>query len=97
MVECACVLNRFSCVQLFANLWTVAHQAPLPKGFSRQEYWSVLLFPSPWSLPDPGIEPASLTSTALAGEFFTTSSTWAGETVDMKALLEWIQDTVGKM
>ena len=91
------MLNRFSCVQLFANLWTVAHQAPLPKGFSRQEYWSVLLFPSPWSLPNPGIEPASLTSTALAGEFITTSSTWAGEMVDMKALLEWIQDTVGKM
>ena len=45
--------------------WTAALQAPLSKGFSRQEYWSGLLCPSP------GIEPASLTSPALAGEFFT--------------------------
>ena len=40
--------------------WTVAHQAPLPKGFPRQEYWSGLSFPSPGHLPNPGIEPASL-------------------------------------
>ena len=39
--------------------WTVAHQAPLPKGFPRQEYWSGLSFPSPGHLPNPGIEPAS--------------------------------------
>ena len=37
--------------------WTVAHQAPPPMGFSRQEYWSGLPFPSPGDLPDPGIEP----------------------------------------
>ena len=47
-------LNR---VRLFATLWTVAHQAPLSMGFSRQEYWSGLPFPSPGDLPDPGIEP----------------------------------------
>ena len=44
---CACVLSRFSRVQLFENPWTVAHQAPLSMGFSRQEYWSGLPFPSP--------------------------------------------------
>ena len=44
--------------------------------FSRQEYWSELQCPPPGDLPDPGIEPASLTSPALAGRFFTTSATW---------------------
>ena len=56
--------------------WTVALQALLSMGFSRQEYWSGLPFPSPQGLPEPGIEPASLTSPALAGRFFTTSATW---------------------
>ena len=59
-------------VQRFAAPWTVAHQAPLSMGFSRQEYWSGLAFPSPGDLPGPGIEPASL---AAAGGFFTTSAT----------------------
>ena len=45
-------------------------------GFSRQEYWSGLPGPPSGDLPDPGIEPASLTSLALAGRFFTTSATW---------------------
>ena len=53
----------------------VAHQAPLCMGFSRQEYWSGLLYPHPKDLPDPGIEPMSLMSPALAGRFFTTSAT----------------------
>ena len=53
------MLSSFSHVQLFAMLWTVAHQAPLSIGFSRQEFWSGLPFPSPEDLPDPGIEPAS--------------------------------------
>ena len=39
--------------------WTIAHQAPLSMGFSRQEYWSGLPFPSPGDLPNPGIEPGS--------------------------------------
>ena len=47
--------------------WTVAHQTPLSMGFSRQEYWSELTFPSLWDLPDPGRKPAS---PALAGGFF---------------------------
>ena len=50
--------------------WTVAHQAPLSMGFSRQEYWSGLPCPPPGDLEDPGIEPASVTSPAVAGGFF---------------------------
>ena len=52
----------------FAAPWTVAHQAPLSMGFSRQEHWSGLPFPPPGDPPDPGIEPVS---PALAGGFFT--------------------------
>ena len=59
LVLCGFVLSRFSRVQLFVTLWTVAHQAPLPMGFFRQEYWSWLLCPPPWDLLDPGIEPAA--------------------------------------
>ena len=66
------MLSHFSHVQLFMTPWTVAHQAPLSVGFSRQEYWSGLPFPTPGDLPDPGIESASLVSPALAGGFFTT-------------------------
>ena len=55
----------------FAIAWTVTQQAPLPIGFSRQEYWNGLPFPSPGDLPDLGKEPLSL---ALAGRFFTTES-----------------------
>ena len=62
---CACVLSRSSCVQLFATLWTVARQGPLSMGFSRQEYWSGLPFPSPGHLPDPGL---TLGSPALQAE-----------------------------
>ena len=47
--------------------WIVAHQAPRSMRFSRKEYWSELPFPPPRDLPDPGIEPTSLTSPALAG------------------------------
>ena len=64
-----------SVAQLYPTLrtpWTVAHQAPLSMGFSRQEYWSALPFPLPRDLLDLGIEPMSLESPALAGGFFTT-------------------------
>ena len=47
------MLIRFSCVRLFATPWTVAHQAPVSMGFSRQEYWHGLPFPPPGDLPDP--------------------------------------------
>ena len=53
------LLSHFSRVRLFVTPWTIAYQAPLSMGFSRQEYWSGLLFPSPGNLPDPGIEPGS--------------------------------------
>ena len=54
-----CKLSRFSHVRLFVTSWTVAHQAPLSMGFSRQEYWSGLLCPPPGDLPDLEIEPES--------------------------------------
>ena len=67
------VLSHFSRVRLFATLWTVARQAPLSTGFSRQESWSGLPCPPPGNLPNPGIKPASLTS---ADRFFTAGATW---------------------
>ena len=67
---------RLSRVRLLAIPWTAAYQAPLSMGFSRQGYWSGCPFPSPGDLPNPGIEPVSLMSPALAGDFFTSSTTW---------------------
>ena len=64
------MLSRFSRVQLF-----VARQVPLSMGFLRQEYWSGLPWPPPGDLLNPGIEPMSLMSPALASGFFTTSTT----------------------
>ena len=64
---CVCVCTRasvLSCIQLFVTLWTVAHQALLSVGFSRQEYWNGLPFPPLGDLPNPGIKPASLASPA---------------------------------
>ena len=60
-----------SCLTL-CDLWTVAPQAPLSMGFSRQEYWSGLPFPYPRDLPGPGIELASAAAPALAGGLITT-------------------------
>ena len=56
---CIPVADSCRCVRLFATPWTVAYQAPLSMGFSRQEYWLGLPFPSPEDLPDPGIKPRS--------------------------------------
>ena len=63
-------VKSLSRVRLFATPWTVAHQATPSMGFSRQEYWSGLPFPSPGDLPDPGIEPRSpaLQADALISE-----------------------------
>ena len=69
-----------SCIQLFATLRAVACQALLSMGFSRQRYWSGLPCLPPGHLPDPGIKPTSLKSPALAGGFFTTSTTWEAPT-----------------
>ena len=61
LAPCSVISNSF------ATHWTVAHQAPLSMGFFRQKYWSVLPFPPPGGLPNPGIKPVS---PALAGGFF---------------------------
>ena len=71
-----CVLSCFICVRLCVTLRTIALQASLSMGFSRQAYWSGLPYPPPEDLPDSGIKPVSLTSPALAAGFFTTGSTW---------------------
>ena len=71
--------KSLSCVRLFVTPWTIAPQAPLSMGFSRQEYWSGLPLPSPRDLPDPGIKARSLVSPALAGGFFTTRATWQAQ------------------
>ena len=72
-LECVCVcvcarartLSHFICVPLFVTLWTIVFQAPLSMGFSRQEYWSGLLYPPPGGLLDSGIEPVSPAVPAL--------------------------------
>ena len=63
-------MKSLSHVRLFATLWTVAHQAPPPMEFSRQEYWNGLPFPSPGDLPNPRIKPGSpaLQADALPSE-----------------------------
>ena len=75
-LTCVCMLSRFSHVQLLVTPCTVARQAPLSMGVTRQEHWSGLPRPPPEDLPDLGIERASLACPALAGGFFTTSATW---------------------
>ena len=71
-----CVLSHFNHVQLFETSSTLAHQAPLSMRFSSYEYWSGFPCHPPGDLSDPGIKPKSLMSPALAGGFFTTSTTW---------------------
>ena len=72
------LLSCFSRVRLFSTLWTATHQAPLSTGFSRQEYWSGLPFPSPGDIPDKGIKSSSLVSlmSQLAYGFFTAEPPW---------------------
>ena len=72
---------------LFVTPWTVALQASLSMGFSRQEYWRGLPCPPPGDLPDPGIEPTSFISPAFASRFFTTSATWEAQCADTES---WI-------
>ena len=69
-------LRDFSRVQLFVTLWTVALKAPLSTGFSKQEHLSGLPRPPPGDRLYPGIKSASLMPPALAGRFFTSSTTW---------------------
>jgi len=70
------MLSHFNHVQLFATLWTIAHQATLSMRFSRQEYWSVLPCPPPGHLPDSRIELASTCISCIASRFFTPWVTW---------------------
>ena len=70
-----CVLSHFSCVHLLAIPWTVAHQPPLSMGFSRQEYWSGLPFPSPGGLPEPRDQTRISYTSRIGNGFFTTSAT----------------------
>ena len=76
LTSACCVLSCFSRVRLFVTLWTIACQAPLSMGLSRQEQWSGLPCPPPGDLSDPGTEPTSLMSPALTGRVFTTSAPW---------------------
>ena len=68
---CVCVCSVIQLCLTLTSPWTVACQAPLSMELSRQEYWSGLSFSSPEDHPDPGIEPVSPASPALAGRFFT--------------------------
>ena len=81
-------MKSLSCVRLLATPWTVAYQAPLSVGFSRQEYWSGLPFPPPGELPDPGIEPMSPVSPALQAHSLPTEpsgkSTYASQSGQKK-------------
>ena len=70
------MLTHLSHIRLSVISWTVARQAPLSMGFSRQEYWSGLPCPPPGDLPNPGIEPVSLNVSCIAGGFFATTATW---------------------
>ena len=94
------LLSCFSRV-LFATLWTEVQQAPMSMGFSRQEYWSGLPFPSLGDLHNPGIKPVSLMPPTLAGLFFTTSATWEAPRTtrwvqnDWEGLSHW--DTAGSL
>ena len=91
-----CGLNHFSRVQLFTTPWTIACPAPLSMGFSKQEYWSGLPCPPPRGLTDPGIEPVSLTSSALAGGFFITSASWEVQLdISVIKLVWWKPGPVG--
>ena len=85
-----CCAQPFSPVWLFATPWTVAHQAPLPMEFSRQEYWSRLPFSYSRGLPDSGIKPASLTAPALAAGLLTTTTTWEAH---IAVYWDWNNDT----
>ena len=69
--SCVCSVMSDSAVP-----WTVAHQAPLPMEFSRQQYWSGMPLLTPWDLPDPGLKSMSPISLALAGVFFITIIAW---------------------
>ena len=82
---CICAKSLQLYLTLCNPKGTVACQAPLSMGFSRQEYWSGLPHLPPGDLPDPGIKPMSLMSPTLAGRFFTANATWEAQGQDIWA------------
>ena len=91
----ACMLNHFSRVQLFVTSWTIAHQVSLSMGFSRQEYRRGLPCPPPGNLPDPGIEPASLASSALQEDSLPLRH-WGSPLVSIHWLIRFFSDSPAK-
>ena len=89
LLVCVCLDSN---VWPFATPWTIACQAPLSVGFSRQEYWSGFPFPSPWDLLDSGIEPGYPVSPVLACRFFTV---WSSREV-LNPTTVFLQETEGK-
>ena len=89
--------KSLSHVRLFMAQWTIARQIPLSMEFSRQGYWSRMSFPTPGDLPDPGIELLPLTSLALAGGFFTTSTIWEVPSLYCFALNPLLQEQNSRM
>ena len=80
---CVCMLSCFSHVQLFVTPWSIPCQTLVSMGFSRQEYWSRLLWPPPRDLSNPGIEPSTPT---LAGGFLTTHATWEDQVISLDTI-----------
>ena len=74
-------------VWFLVTQWTAVHQVPLSMEYSRQEYWNEVPFPTPGDLPDSGIKPVSLTSSALAHRFFTNCTGWEALSVSESCLL----------
>ena len=95
---CCALLSRFSHAQVFLTPWTIACQASLSMGFSRQQYQSGLPRPPPGDPPNPGIEPTSLMSPALSDEFLT-STIW--ETLKKRSLIQrqflFTQDSISNL
>ena len=95
---CACMpAQLLSSVWLFATPWTAAHQAPPSMAFPRQEYWSGLPFPPAGDLPNPGVEPTSLMSLALAGRFLTTVPTRKPSNADWRTLCKILDQDSSKL
>ena len=81
------MLSRFSYVRLFVSLWTVAHQAPLSMGFSRQEYWSGLPWPCSREPSRPRDQTLASYVSCMAGGFFTASATWEARENSEKSVI----------
>ena len=92
---CVCTLSHFNCVWLFVTPWTVARQAHLSMGFSRQEYRSGLVYPPPGDLPEPGIKPMSPVSPALQADSLATE--WPGKPIHLyiTSLQHWTRPRPG--